>query len=117
MKEHDMIRVKATGERGTIVTIYPNGAFAVCLMTHPYPIRDFAVSELEKDDSFARNDRFRKRNYDLCSAINLISLHVVCDELIRRGADPAKISGLMSIANETLQLLRGINGELEKDLT
>lgn len=68
-----------------------------------------------RDESFARNDRFRARNYRLCAeGINLTNLHVVTDTMIKLGADPEEIAHLRGMADHTLQLLRKINQGLEK---
>lgn len=48
IKEHDVIKVKATGAIGTVVYIY-NGMYAVELSLG-HGVEDFTEDELEKQD-------------------------------------------------------------------
>jgi hypothetical protein len=112
MKINDKVLMKNNPRtRGTVVKLNSSGS---CIIISNGYIIETHVDELEKDDEFARNDRFRQRNYDLCTAINLTNLSIICNRLVHYGADEKRIKGLATIARETLELLRSLNEELEK---
>lgn len=67
-------------------------------------------------DKWEINDLFRNRNYRICTAIDMISLGVVLEEMEKSGdLSEQKSKHFQSIASSLLQLIRFENDKLKEE--